>query len=130
MNLIEKLKTKLTKYPNLLYEEQPGRLIIRRPEEYGFSITIIQKAEEITICFDNWHGHFDTEEEALDFVRFGLSDSCRLREFKRGGRPYKWVIEAKEANNWKPINITSSFCFRLWKKKEETIFQNHVLSGS
>ena len=130
MSAIEKLEQKLKKYPHVSYAVEGNSLTIRPVTEDGFLIPLTQEPDEFTVSFGNWHGHFDTEEEALNYIAFGLSDSCRLREIRRGGKPYKWIVEYKDGGVWHTDYITGWPSFRFWHKKEEVVYQNRVLTAS
>ena len=127
MSLIERLKEKLSRFPSLQYEATETTLAISKPCEGGFPVSVVTGSTEFTISLGDWHGHFESEEEVLDFVGFGLSECCRLKEFRRSGRPYKWIVESKTKGKWTPVYTTSLFSLRLWAKKEEIILQNNTI---
>jgi hypothetical protein len=131
MNVINEIKDKLQKYPSLNYEESKNSITIHTPnQDTGFDITLYIDTGEYTaytVAFGNWHGPFDTEEDALEFVTFGLSKECRMRELTRGNRPYKWIIESYQNGKWKMVQETGILFFPFWKKKTEKIYQNNIL---
>ncbi len=130
MSVIERLKEKLSRFPNLQYEATETTLTISKPSEGGFPITVSVDPTEFTLIFGNWHGHFDSEQEALDFVGFGLSECCRLKEIRRGGRPYKWIVETNNDGVWTAVYITAVFSLRFWGKKEMIVLQNNIIRCS
>jgi hypothetical protein len=128
MSLISEIKDKLKKHPSLSYSESENSITIHTPiKKTGFDISLYIDTGEytaFTVAFGNWHGQFDTEEEAGEFVAFGLSSECRMRELTRGNSPYKWVIESLQNGKWVLEQETGLLFFPFWKKKAEKIYQN------
>jgi len=131
MSLINAIKDKLEKYPSLTYSESENNITIHTPnKETGFDITLYVDTNDYTtytVAFGNWHGQFDTEEKAGEFVAFGLSSECRMRELARGSNPYKWVIESLQNGEWVMVQETGLLFFPFWKKKTEKIYQNSII---
>ncbi len=131
MNLIDEIKGKLQKHPSLSYSESTNSITIHTPnKETGFDISLyIDKGAytAYTVAFGNWHGQFDTEDEAGEFVAFGLSSECRMRELTRGNSPYKWVVESLHNGKWVMQQETGLLFFPFWKKKTEKIYQNSII---
>ena len=131
MSLINEIKNKLQKHPSLNYSESENSITIHTPNiESGFDISLyIDRGEykAYTVAFGNWHGEFDTEEEAGEFVAFGLSSECRMRELARGSIPYKWIIESLQDGKWAMEQESGLLFFPFWKKKTETIYQNSII---
>jgi hypothetical protein len=46
-----------------------------------------------TVWFEGWHEEFETAQEALSCLAFGLSRQCRLKVFSAGATDYRWVVE-------------------------------------
>jgi hypothetical protein len=131
MSLIEEIKDKLRNYPSLSYSETENSITIHVPDrEAGFDISLYIDSgayTAYTVAFGNWHGPFDTEEEAGEFVAFGLSDQCRMRELSRGDTPYKWVVESFRNGKWVMVQEAGLLFFPFWKKKIEKVFQNSIM---
>ena len=131
MNLINEIKKKLQKYPSLTYKVSENCITIHTPnQDAGFDITLYIDTGDYTaytVAFGNWHGPFDSEEEALEFVVFGLSRKCRMRELCRGNSPYKWVIESYQNGKWEMVQETGTLFFPFWKMKTEKIYQNTII---
>jgi hypothetical protein len=127
MSAIEQIKKKLLEYPEVTYQDEDNTFIIYSKTPKGFDIIVIKDPNEYIVCFGNCHTHFDSDKEVVDFVGFGLSDNCRVREFKRGNKAYKWIIESKEGDDWQCCYITGSFFFPFWKSKSEVVYQNRII---
>ena len=131
METLEQIKEKLLKYPSLSYSETKNSITIHTPnKESGFDITLYIDTNDYptyTVAFGNWHGHFDTAEKAIEFIDFGLSDHCRLREIFRGEIAYKWIIESLQDGKWVIAQETGAIFFPFWKRKVEKVYQNSVI---
>lgn len=123
MPAIEKIIGKLSGYPNVKYGRVGNRLEIDKPNPEGFPVTFIEEKDGFTVCFGSNHRHFDEEDEALDYLAFGLSGNCRLREIIRGS-PHKWIVEQRDRDGWAPMNEVGLLFFRFWKRKTEKVYQN------
>jgi hypothetical protein len=129
MSALEKLKTKLIKYPQLEVEGKGNEITIKAQDEQGFDITLYDDSGILTVAFGNWHCEFDTEEEALNIIAFGLSDECRLRELKKGKTIYKWVVESFVNGNWVHSYTTGLIFYPYWKSTTEIVYRNYVISS-
>ena len=127
MNVREEIKAKLEKYPHVQYEEGENSIIIYPVNEEGFIIEIEESPSSYTVAFDGWHESFQSAEEALNYVAFGLTESCRLKIVLRGGSPQKWVVESKENNEWVSDSETGLFIFPFWRKTKVVYKQNHLI---
>jgi len=127
MPAIEKILEKLSKYPTLKFGRLGNRLEIDKSNPEGFNMTFIEDKDGYTVYFGPNRWHFENEDEALDYLAFGLSDKCRLREIVRGS-PHKWIVEQKDKDGWKPMNEMGLLFFRFWRRKKERVYQNTLLS--
>jgi len=62
----------------------------------GFTVAFQVAAKGFTVSFDGRHEEFETEEEALDCLAFGLFSRCRLAIVFRGKTSTRWTVEALE----------------------------------
>ena len=127
MNTIDNMIEMLKKYQNISYTCDAYSLTVHPADEEGFPVSLSLEEEGYTLCFGDWHDHFEAEEEALEFFAFGLSHSCRLRVISRGGHPYKWIVENLANGTWRIVYEAGLFFFRFWGKKEEAVFQNKLI---
>ena len=129
MSVIEKLEEKLVNYPQLEVLKKDNEITIKAKDEKGFDITLYDDSGRLTVAFGNWHNEFDTEEEAINIIGFGLSNECRLKEFKKGKTIYKWVVESLEDGKWVECFTTGLIFYPFWRKTSEEIFQNNVINS-
>ena len=127
MSIIEEIRKKLEKYPEIKYEGGENSISIFPSDEEGFTILVEESPFSYTVAFDGWHESFESKEEALNCVGFGLSDSCRLKTIYRGETPQKWVVEFKENGEWVMDSETGRFIFPFWLKSRVVYKQNHLI---
>jgi len=128
LKLIEEIKARLTKYPQLRIVEGEGSIEILPVDDEGFAIAVYEHGEEFTVAYGGgWHEEFSDPIEALNCVAFGLSEECRLQTTFRGNSPYRWVVEYLEDGDWIEDSVTALFFFPFWRPKKVTYRQNKVL---
>ena len=131
MNPFDVIKEKLKKYPQLTVEETSNMLIVKATSKEGFDVSFSIDHDEYTVYFEGWHEHFEKSQvdEALSCFAFGLSDSCRIKQFSKNGKPYKWELEAKENGKWSSDSVTGLFTLNFWSKPTINYLQNKVLNA-
>jgi hypothetical protein len=75
---------------------------------------------------------FATRSAAILQFGFGLSNGCRVREYSRGGRAYRWVVELWDARkeSWRGDwdHIEWGVLFRsFWRRRTTRLLQNHLI---
>ena len=124
MSIKEEIKKKLEKHPEIKYEEGENSIYIFPLNEEGFIISLEENPSSYTVAFDGWHESFKSDEEALNYVGFGLSDSCRLKTIYRGKAPQKWAVEFNENGEWIMDSETGLLFFPFWRKPTIVYKQN------
>jgi hypothetical protein len=127
MTAIDAIVLKLSGYPGLRFGKLGNRLEIDPPNPGGFPLSFAEEGNGFTVSFGSNHWHFQEEAEALDYLAFGLSGKCRLREISRG-RPYKWFVEQKAGDGWQVMRETGLIFFPFWRKKTEAVYQNTLFA--
>jgi len=127
LNAIEEVIKKLEKYPHIKYEDNIGSIAIYPENESGFIIELEEYNSGYTVSFEGWHETFESKNEALNCVAFGLSESCRLKITKRGAAQQKWEVESKENNAWVTDSETGLVFFPFWRKAVVIYKQNSLL---
>lgn len=95
--IIDRIREKLAVHPSVRYTADAHTIRIH-PEHGGFEVGLSTDNNSLTVSFEGWHEEFQNEEEALNCLAFGLSESCRLRVLRKGSVDYKWIVEARAAN--------------------------------
>lgn len=99
-------------------------LSIRSGVENGFDISIQDLGTAFPVYFEGWHDEFETLDTAYECVAFGLSCACRLKVLSRGGKPYRWIVQARTEDDWVDDSETGLLFFRFWSPKTATYLQN------
>jgi|SRR6266851_1489853 len=127
MNVIDDIKAKLQTYPNARYEISGSSISVLPISDNGFTVRLDLAPDRYTVSFNGWHEDFQYEEEALQCFAFGLSDECRLKEWRRGNFAYRWAVESRENGRWVADSETGLFLFPFWKAKEVRYLQNNLI---
>jgi hypothetical protein len=129
MNLIDNIKTRLSKYPDIRYESDASSITVFPHSPDGFAVTLVVNGGNVyTISFAGWHEDFEGEEEAQNAFAFGLSYECRLKEYRRGNFAYKWTVEyLDDDGQWKEESTTGLLLFPFWKRSTVRYLQNNLL---
>jgi hypothetical protein len=127
MSIIEEIREKLLKHPDVRYESTRESICIYPDTDNGFTVSLVEDQGRYIVAFDGWHEVFQDKEQALRCFAFGLSSGCRLKEVRRGDVAYKWIVEAKEGGQWVEDSITGRYFFPFWKRKEVRYLQNDLI---
>ncbi len=128
VNAIAEIRKRLSDHPDVRFEETSDTIEIFANHENGFDITLVDEGFQCTVAFDGgWHEHFQTPEEAVECVGFGLSDACRLRVELGGIFPQRWIVECFEGDSWHWKSETGLMLFPFWRRKKIVYRQNTVL---
>ena len=130
MNPIEEIKTRLRKYPHIKYETSASSITVSPESDKGFKVGFEGGPGHYLVSFNGWHEEFTDANEALDCFAFGLSDECRLKEYRRGGFAYRWTVESKQKDGWVADSETGLLLFPFWKRAEVVYLQNNLISNS
>jgi hypothetical protein len=130
MKTLAELKQRLERHPDIRFKPGDKQLTIYAKDESGFDISVIDEGFEVTVYFGGWHQHFDTMEEAIQCVGFGLSDECRIKVERRGAKPYRWTLEYRDGDDWKFDGLTSLVFYPYWRRKSVSYLQNHFISDT
>ena len=128
MNVIDDIEQRLTKVPQAKYKRKNNSITVDPLDSDGFEVTLERHApDSYTIYFNGWHENFETDEEALNVFAGGLSSECRLKEYRRGGLPYRWTLESIENGKWIEQSTTGLIFFPFWMKLEIRVLQNRLI---
>jgi hypothetical protein len=128
MNPLEELKRRLDSLGDVRYESDRSSLSVYPADANGFPVRVMKNSNTYTVFLAGWHEDFESPEETLDVFGFGLSDLCRLREYRRGDFAYKWTVESLEGGKWQEYSTTGLLIFPFWRRPEMHYLQNRFLS--
>lgn len=130
MSIIETIRTKLQSYPQVRYEHTATSITVAPESPDGFPVTLDVEGSTYVVAFGGWHGHFDSESEALNCFGSGLCDQCRLRVTSRGGTEYRWSVQQLIDGAWCDSSQTGLLFFPFWRRRSERILQNRFVPNS
>ena len=128
MDPIEELTRRLNRLPDARYESDQSSITVFPNNADGFTVSLTKNANSCTVFFNGWHEDFESHDEAVAAFGFGLSDGCRLREYRRGSFAYKWTVESLEQGQWKEDSTTGLLIFPFWRRSEVHYLQNKLVS--
>ena len=127
MNTLEKIKAKLSSYPDVRYSESADGIEVHPRDHSGFTVGLRITRPGFTVYFDGWHEEFASEDEALDCFAFGLSPKCRLAVVLRGNTETKWVVQGLENGVWTADSETGLLLQPFWHSARVEYRQNRVI---
>ena len=127
MDLIEELTRKLQTIPNARYESDASSITVFPNDADGFTVSLVKNSNGHTVFFNGWHEDFEDVEETLSIFGLGLSNECRLREYRRGGLAYKWTVELLEDGEWQVQSTSSLLLFPFWRRANTHYLQNRLI---
>jgi len=130
LDAIAAIKSKLAKYPQIRYAESDSSIEVQPADVSGFSVSLRQTGDHLTVAFEGWHEAFESETEALNCFAFGLSEACRLRVLYRGNSPVRWTVEAYRDGVWASDSETGLILIPFWRRKSVRYLQNRWLPAA
>ncbi len=127
MNPIDEIKEKLRKYPQVKFETEDNYIVVFPISESGFEVGLTVLEDGYRVNFESWYETFEDEGEALNCFAFGLTSACRVKEYCRGNKAYKWRLESEENGIWTEGSFVVLFFYPFWKEKVIRYLQNNLI---
>ena len=129
-NPLDVLVGKLSRYPQLRHTLVADGCEIDPPNEGGFKIGLHVNGERWVVTFGEggFHEEFSDSEDALEFVAFGLSDHCRLREVT-APLLRRSIVEQLSENGWSTVFEVGALWWPIAFGTREKVFQNNLIEG-
>lgn len=133
--IIEQITQKLAKYPSARFENDHSSVTYLPEAEDGFTVRLVVKQTRIgakyTVFYNGCHEEFSTWQRATEIFAFGLSNGCRLHEYSRHGKPYRWIGEVQQEDNtwrpdWETIAWSAPF-WQFWHRPQIRYLQNRLI---
>ena len=134
--IIEELREKLARYPNAqtVFDDSSITCLSSSPDGFAVRLTVHPGVtrEWYSVYYNGSHEEFGHRETAMLTFAFGLSSGCRLREYSRLGRAYRWVVDLwdKDKQRWKPdweiVQFTAPF-WQFWRRPTVRCLQNRLI---
>jgi hypothetical protein len=133
--IIDQLSQKLAKFPGARFESDSSSITFFPDANDGFMVRLVVKQTPIgakyAVFYNGCHEEFTEWREAMENFAFGLSTGCRLWEYSRYGRPYRWVVEVQHEDNiWRPnweITAWAAPFWQFWRRPQVRLLQNHLI---
>jgi hypothetical protein len=136
-SVIEQIREKLSKYPQARVEFDASSIAVLPSSPDGFAVRLTVQpcgdGEHYTIWYKGSHEEVAHHPKAaINLFAFGLSTGCRLREYSRAGRAYRWVVEAwsPQRQRWEADwDVVRWFValFLFWTRPSIRYFQNRLI---
>lgn len=95
---------------------------------------LLVSSDGLALRAGGFHTHFDDSDDAGALVRdaFGLvrdllSPAMRLREWRAGNVPYRWVLEVQVADGWRSEQTMGLLFWNYFGRRSERVYQNRQL---
>lgn len=127
---IDALIGKLALYPNVRCRLVANGCEIDPPNDGGFKINLYHAGDGWGVAFgeSGFHEEFADPKDALEFVAFGLSDRCRLREVV-APLLRRSVVERRHESDWAVVSEVGTLGWPIPFGPRERIFQNRLIVG-
>ena len=125
--VIARAVRKLGRWPGLAFSATRFALDIPAPSPGGFAIALRARGRHSRVRFEGWSRRFDRDDDALECLELGLSDSCRLAVTLRGRMPVAWTLEVWEYGMWAPHHRASRWLVPFWRPRRIEYRQNRVI---
>ena len=132
--VIEELQHRLAKFPEARWEFDAAALTYLPSHADGFRVSLsalqAQFNVRYVICYNGYSEETSNCGCAITTFGFGLSTGCRLREYSRNGKAYRWVLELADQEKWTAYGerIASSRCLlQLWRRPQVRCLQNRLI---
>lgn len=126
MTAIERIRARLSAYPEVNYSEGPNEIDVKPSASSGFAVGFRITPQGFTVNFEGWHEEFTDEDEALNCFAFGLSQDCRLAVVLRGNTETKWTVERLEDGTWTADSETGLLFQPFWRSARIEYRQNKL----
>jgi hypothetical protein len=126
--LIVRARRKLARWPAIAYTNTHRSLHIPAPAPGRFEIRLYDHRRGFVVRFDGWTRTFDRDDDALDCMELGLSDTCRLAVTRRGTLAVAWTLEVREFGMWVPHRRTRRRLIPFWRPERTEYKQNDVIT--
>lgn len=107
-SIIDEIARRMAKRFPDAYVKRGDDFIAYFPDDpNGFIVRLVvggPAKSQYSVYYDGACEEFSSRKAAVLQFGFGLSTGCRLREYSRFGKPFRWVVEIwdENINCWKP----------------------------
>ncbi len=132
--IIEEISHKLAKFPGARFERDQTSVTYFPDSEDGFTVRLVveqtRTGAKYSVFYNGCREDLRRWQNAMDSFAFALSNNCRLREYSRYGKPYRWIIEVLYEDcwrqNWERIAWSGPF-WQFWRRPRVRVLQNRLV---
>lgn len=127
---VSALVGKLSRYPQVSHRLVANGCEVDPPNEGGFKVGLYRNNDRWVVSFGEggFHEEFADPTDALEFVAFGFSDRCRLREVT-APLLRRSVVERRDETGWSAIYEVGTLWWPIPGGNRERVFQNRLIEG-
>jgi hypothetical protein len=135
-SILDEIEQRLTRYPQARVRRTISSISCLPLEPNGFLVILkvikLHGREHYRVFYGASQRETTHRRAAVLEFGFGLSNGCRLKEYSRGGRAYRWVVELQSITkqSWDPDWDYMPFSRDLlafWRRPTIRYFQNHLI---
>jgi hypothetical protein len=107
-SILDEIEYRLARFPQAIWKRDKSsiRCFPCQPNGFVVGLKVVKTnvAEPYSVYYGGSHEEFSSRGSTVTAFGFGLSDGCRLKEYSRNGRAYRWIVEFWDVNlrTWKP----------------------------
>jgi hypothetical protein len=128
MNPLDIIRKELRNHPELKVDDRPRPLTVFPNDDAGFLVKFVERKRIYIVLFDRWGQGFVKNQEgvtaAVNLFMFGLSNSCRMKTYRKGGVDYRWDIEYRNDDRWLKGLSSTLLIYPFWKEDQTRYRQN------
>jgi len=134
--IIDEIREKMMRFPLAHIEYDETSITYLPSASDGFAVRLVvypgTPQERYSVYFNGSHEEFVHPRDAILTFGYGLSTDCRLREYVRLGRAYRWIVDVwdEKTQQWKPdweiCWFTMPF-WQFWRRPTVRYLQNRLI---
>ncbi len=134
MNPHEEILSFLEDRSDIQIDESSDSITVLSPDFSGFDVHFREWETVYEISFGEWHEYLPKTKKgakiALGLFKFGLSDSCRLKIYRKGNVDFKCELEYKDQDlgHWNSVATQSAIFYPFWEKEQIYCLHNSFIT--
>jgi hypothetical protein len=121
---IAALQAALRRYPQAHYDLSSDRVVVEPIGADGFRVAFFDLRGRFRVACAGWQADFDDVETAVGCFTSALTTSCRLKVWRRGGRPHRWELQTFREDQWVVVGSVGLLFYAFWRRPELAFLQN------
>lgn len=135
-SILDEIEKRLSRYPEARVKRDLSSISYLPSDPGGFAVTLRvgrnKRCEYYSVFYNESQVEFTHRRSAVIEFGFGLSNGCRLKEYSRNGKAYRWIVELWDVKErrWKPdwdFVPWSSALWQFWYRPTFRYLQNRLI---